>query len=52
LLIICLIAVLVMIGGFVNAAPGGSSKGLRLTDANGSWGFIGFLLPAGQSMAG
>ena len=31
-----------MIGVFVNAAPGGSSKALRLTDAfNGSWGFMG-----------
>ena len=41
LLIICLIAVLVMIGVFVNAAPGGSSKALRLTDANVSWSFMG-----------
>ena len=41
-----------MIGGFVNAAPGDSSKALRLTDANGSWGVMGFLLSAGKSMAG
>jgi len=41
-----------MICVFGKAAPGGSSKALRLTDANGSWGFMGFLLSAGKSMAG
>ena len=41
-----------MIGGFIKAAHGGSSKALRLTNANGSWGVMGFLLSAGKSMAG
>jgi hypothetical protein len=41
-----------MTGVFVNATLGGSSKALRLTNANGSWGVMGFLLSAGKSMAG